>query len=73
MEVERVVGGDKEGKTHFSVGKLFAAAILAGATGKLIAKHINKKKKAEQEEREKHTEQYLNSIEYQNQINKKRK
>lgn len=43
---------DKEGNTHFSIGKAVAGALLLGSVGSIVASKINKKKKEEQQKRD---------------------
>lgn len=67
--------GVKKTKTvdRLSLGKMFTAAVFAGAVGALVAKLAKSHRKDKAVERNENTKQYLNSIEYERQLNKKRK
>jgi hypothetical protein len=56
-----------------SLGKMFTAAVFVGAVGALVAKLAKSRRKDKAVERDENTKQYLNSIEYERQLNKKRK
>ena len=67
--------GAKRTKTidRLSLGKMFTAAIFAGAVGALVAKLAKSRRKDKTARRDENTKQYLDSIEYERQLNKKRK